>query len=149
MAFCYFSLWAPGRMAKLQSDISVMISPDHYRRFVVPFIRAAVPAAGLARCITSTECQPFVTSTPCWRSRNSTRSSGRRASGNRRVATRAGTTSIAGSGPQASRSCPAWVEVDELAPLLDAVGPDGVNVLMHFTVPGDIDEALKVAERYR
>ena len=39
MAFCYFSLWAPGRMAKLQSDISGMISPRHFRRFVLPFIR--------------------------------------------------------------------------------------------------------------
>ena len=39
MAFCYFSLWAPGRMAKLQSDISGMISPKNFRRFVLPFIR--------------------------------------------------------------------------------------------------------------
>ncbi len=27
-----------------------------------------------------------------------------------------------------------WVELDELAPLLDAVGPAGLNVLMHFTL---------------
>ena len=39
MAFCYFSAWAPGKMAKLQSDISTMISVDDYRRFVQPFIR--------------------------------------------------------------------------------------------------------------
>lgn len=39
MAFCYFSSWAPGKMSKLQSDISTMISQDDYRRFVQPFIR--------------------------------------------------------------------------------------------------------------
>ena len=39
MAFCYFSSWAPGKMTKLQSDISTMISEDDYRRFVQPFIR--------------------------------------------------------------------------------------------------------------
>ena len=33
MAFCYFSSWAPGKMSKLQSDISTMISEDDYRRF--------------------------------------------------------------------------------------------------------------------
>ena len=30
MAFCYFSSWAPGKMSKLQSDISTMISPVSY-----------------------------------------------------------------------------------------------------------------------
>ena len=39
MAFCYFSSWAPGKMTKLQSDISTMISVEDYRRFVQPFIR--------------------------------------------------------------------------------------------------------------
>ena len=39
MACCYFSAWAPGRMTKLQSDISTMISEADYRRFVQPFFR--------------------------------------------------------------------------------------------------------------
>ena len=39
MAFCYFSIWGPGRVAKLQSDISIMISPRNFRRFVQPYIR--------------------------------------------------------------------------------------------------------------
>lgn len=36
MAFCYFSSWAPGKMSKLQSDISTMISEDDYRRLYNP-----------------------------------------------------------------------------------------------------------------
>ncbi len=142
MAFCYFSLWAPGRMAKLQSDISVMISPDHFRTFVVPFIRGAVPVA-----------RPLDVPPR----RRAGHPSPRRSAGDRRArrgpvdarrraaaGRRPGlvSTSIAGSGQQASRSCPAGWKLDELAPLLDAVGPDGVNVLMHVTVPRDIDAAL-------
>lgn len=37
--FCYFLHEAPGKMSKLQSDISTMISEDDYHRFVQPFIR--------------------------------------------------------------------------------------------------------------
>ncbi len=148
MAFCYFSLWAPGRMAKLQSDISVMISPDHYRRFVVPFIREqcqrldhsmyhldGVPALRHLDALLEIEELDAVQWTP---------GVGQPQGGDpswydlyRRI--RAAGKSV----------MPSWVEVDELAPLLDAVGPGGVNVLMHVTVPRDIDEALEIAERYR
>ena len=38
MAFCYFSLWAPDKVTKLQCDISTMISTEDYRRFVQPYI---------------------------------------------------------------------------------------------------------------
>ena len=44
---------------------------------------------------------------------------------------------------------PAWVEIDELQPLLDAVGLNGLNILMHFTSERDIDRALAIAEQYR
>ena len=44
---------------------------------------------------------------------------------------------------------PSWVEVNELKPLLDAVGPEGVHVLMHFETERDIDRALEIAEAYR
>ena len=39
MAFCYFSAWAPGKMTKLQCDISTMINEEDYRRFAQPFLR--------------------------------------------------------------------------------------------------------------
>jgi hypothetical protein len=42
-----------------------------------------------------------------------------------------------------------WVQTDELAPLLDAVGPEGMHVLMDFKSPADIDAAMEIAERYR
>jgi len=44
---------------------------------------------------------------------------------------------------------PCWVEINELKPLLDNVGADGLNVLMHFKTEKDIEAALKIADEYR
>ena len=38
MAFCYFSLWAPGKVSKLQVDLSIMISEEDFRHFCLPFL---------------------------------------------------------------------------------------------------------------
>ena len=35
-AYTVFRVWGPGRTAKVQCDFSAMISPDHFRRFVMP-----------------------------------------------------------------------------------------------------------------
>ena len=69
MAFCYFSSWAPGKMSKLQSDISTMISVDDYRRFVSRL------SANNARRLTihsiiSTALGQCITWMRCWKSRN-------------------------------------------------------------------------------
>ena len=148
MAFCYFSIWGPGKVAKLQSDISLMISPDSFRRFVQPYIREQcrfldyslyhLDGVGAIRhldALLEIEELDAIQWTPgygqpqggdsCWYELY------------QRI--RAGGKSV----------MPAWVEVDELAPLLDAVGPEGVNVLMHFETERDIDAALAIAERYR
>ncbi len=39
MAFCYFSIWGPGKVTKIQCDISTMISEDDFRTFALPFLR--------------------------------------------------------------------------------------------------------------
>jgi len=36
--FSAFSIWGPGRTAKVQCDVSVMISPDMFAEFAVPFL---------------------------------------------------------------------------------------------------------------
>ena len=148
MAFCYFSIWGPGRVAKLQSDISIMMSPASFRQFVQPYIRQQcqwldhslyhLDGVGAIRHLDALleieeldaiQWTPGVGQPqggdPCWYDLY------------KRIL--AGGKSI----------MPAWVEVDELQPLLDAVGPDGVNILMHFTSERDIDRALAIAERYR
>ena len=148
MAFCYFSIWGPGRVAKLQSDISIMMSPKSFRRFVQPFIREQcqwldyslyhLDGVGAIRHLDALleideldaiQWTPGVGQPqggdPCWYDLY------------RRI--RANGKSI----------MPCWVEVEELQPLFDAVGPEGMNVLMHFESEDDIERALKVAEQYR
>ena len=148
MAFCYFSLWAPGRMAKLQSDISIMISPAHFRRFVVPFVGEQarrldhslyhLDGVGAIRhldAILEIEALDAVQWTP---------GAGQPQGGDpawfdlyRRIRS-------AGKSIMAT-----WVEVDELAPLLDAVGPAGTSVLVHARSERDIEAAIRIADRYR
>jgi hypothetical protein len=148
MAFCYFSLWAPGRMAKLQCDASVMIGPEHFRRFVVPFIEEqcswldysiyhldGVEALRHLEALLAIEELDAVQWTP---------GVGRPQGGDPSWHGLYRQIRAAGKSVMAS-----WVQLDELAPLLDAVGPGGIHVLMDFESPRDIDEALVVAERYR
>lgn len=148
MAFCYFSIWAPGRMAKLQSDISAMISPKTFRRFVMPFIREQCQkldyslyhldgVAALRHLDALLEIEELNAiqwtpgagqpqgGDPCWYELY------------KRI--RAGGKSV----------MPSLVELNELQPLLEAVGPAGVNVLVNFKSEREIDAAVEIAARYR
>jgi hypothetical protein len=148
MAFCYFSLWAPGRMAKLQSDISGMISPRAFSRFVIPYIQEqcqkldysmfhldGVDAIRHLDSLLEIEELNAIQWTP---------GVGQPQGGDpgwydlyKRI--RAAGKAI----------MPCQVELDELQPLLDEVGPSGVNVLMNFKSENDIDVALEIASHYR
>jgi hypothetical protein len=148
MAFCYFSIWGPGKVSKLQCDVSVMISERDFRRFALPFLRAqcrridytlyhldGVDALRHLDAVLEIEELNAVQWTPgvgqpqggdpCWYDLY------------RRIR-RAGKSVM-----------PCWVELDELKPLLDQVGPRGLNILMHFRSERDIDNAWKIAEEYR
>jgi hypothetical protein len=148
MAFCYFSLWAPGRMAKLQSDISAMISPRNFRRFVQPYIREqcqkldyslyhldGVDALRHLDALLEIKELNAIQWTP-------------------------GTGQPQGGDPswfalyQRIRAAgkavmPSLVKLNELQPLLDVVGPQGVHLLVTFQNEGEIETALKLTERYR
>lgn len=148
MAFCYFSLWGPGKVSKLQSDISTMIAEEDFRRFVLPFTREqcqkidytlyhldGVDAIRHLDAILEIKELNAVQWTPgygqpqggdpCWFDLY------------KRILT-AGKSIM-----------PCWVEVAELQPLLDHVGCDGMNILMHFKSERDIDDALTIIEKYR
>jgi hypothetical protein len=43
---------------------------------------------------------------------------------------------------------PCWVTIEQLKPLLDAIGPEGVHLLMDFKSEKDVDEAMKIREQY-
>jgi hypothetical protein len=148
MAFCYFSLWAPGRVTKLQCDVSGMISEDHFRQFALPYLREqcrkidhtlyhldGVDAIRHLDMILDIEELNAVQWTP---GEGEPQGGDPSWSGLYRK--------IKGKGKSVM---PCWVEVEELEPILDQLGPEGLNILMHFTSEHDIDRALKIAEKYR
>ena len=148
MAFCYFSIWGPGKVAKLQSDISIMISPKDFRRFVAPYIRQqcqfldysmyhldGVGAMRHVDALLEIEELDAIQWTP-------------------------GVDQVQGGDPKwydlykrilagGKSVMPSLVEVDELEPLLDAIGPAGVNVLVNFKTEQDVETAVQIASKFR
>ena len=148
MAFCYFSSWAPGKMSKLQSDISTMLSEEDYRKFVQPFIREQcqkidytlyhldgvgamrhVPALLEIEELNAIQWTPGVGEpqggSPKWYDLYNTIL----------------------KGGKSILAC--WVTLDELKPLLDNVGTDGVHIEMDFHNEDEVEQALKIVEEYR
>ena len=147
MAFCYFSSWAPGKMSKLQSDISTMISQDDYRRFVQPFIREqcqkidytlyhldGVGAMHHLPALLEIEELNAIQWTP-------------------------GVGEPQGGSPKwydlykkilaCGKSVMAcWVTLDELKPLLDHIGADGVHLEMDFHNEKEVEQAMRIVEEY-
>ncbi len=148
MAFCYFSSWAPGKMSKLQSDISTMISIDDYRRFVQPFIREqcqkidytlyhldGVGAMHHLDALLEIKELNAIQWTP---------GVGEPQGGSSKwydlyKKILAGGKSI--------MAC--WVTLDELKPLLDNIGGDGVHLEMDFHNEREVEQALRIVEEYQ
>ena len=148
MAFCYFSSWAPGKMSKLQSDISTMISVDDYRRFVQPFIREqcqkidytlyhldGVGAMHHLDALLEIKELNAIQWTP-------------------------GVGEPQGGSPKwydlykkilahgkSIMAC--WVTLDELRPLLDNIGGDGVHLEMDFHNEQEVEQAMRIIEEYQ
>lgn len=148
MAFCYFSSWAPGRMSKLQIDISTMISVEDYRRFVQPFIREQcrridytlyhldgvgalhhLPALLEVEELNAIQWTPGVGEpqggSPKWYDLY------------RRIL----------DGGKSIMAC--WVTIDELKPLLDNIGGNGVHLEMDFHNEAEVEQAMRIVEEYR
>lgn len=147
MAFCYFSSWAPGKMSKLQSDISTMISQDDYRRFVQPFIREQcqkidytlyhldgvgamhhLPALLEIEELNAIQWTPGVGEpqggSPKWYDLY------------KKIL----------AGGKSVMAC--WVTLDELKPLLDHIGVDGVHLEMDFHNEKEVEQAMRIIEEY-
>ena len=147
MAFCYFSSWAPGKMSKLQSDISTMISEDDYRRFVQPFIREQcrkidytlyhldgvgamhhLPALLEIKELNAIQWTPGVGQpqggSPKWYDLY------------RKIL----------EGGKSIMAC--WVTLDELRPLLDNIGGDGVHLEMDFHNEREVEQAMNIIDDF-
>ena len=147
MAFCYFSSWAPGKMSKLQSDISTMISVDDYHRFVQPFIREQcqkidytlyhldgvgamhhLDALLEIKELNAIQWTPGVGEpqggSPKWYDLY------------KKIL----------AGGKSIMAC--WVTLDELRPLLDNIGGDGVHLEMDFHNEREVEQALLIVDEY-
>ena len=147
MAFCYFSSWPPGKMRKLQSDISTMISQDDYRRFVQPFIREQcqkidytlyhldgvgamhhLPALLEIEELNAIQWTPGVGEpqggSPKWYDLY------------KKIL----------AGGKSVMAC--WVTLDELKPLLDHIGVDGIHLEMDFHNEKEVEQAMRIVEEY-
>ena len=148
MAFCYFSSWAPGKMTKLQCDISTMISEDDYLRFVQPYLRQqcqripytlyhldGVGAMHHLPAILDIEELKAIQWTP-------------------------GVGEPQGGDPKwyglyrdilshgkSIMAC--WVTLEQLRPLLDNIGGDGVHLEMDFKNEAEVEKALRIVEEYQ
>ena len=148
MAFCYFSSWAPGKMTKLQSDISTMISVEDYRRFVQPFIREQcqkidytlyhldgvgamhhLPALLEIEELNAIQWTPGVGEpqggSPKWYDLY------------KKIL----------AGGKSIMAC--WVTLDELRPLLDNIGGNGVHIEMDFHNEDEVEKAMRIVEEYQ
>jgi corrinoid protein of di/trimethylamine methyltransferase len=148
MAFCYFSSWAPGKMSKLQSDISTMISVDDYRRFVQPFIREQcqkidytlyhldgvgamhhLDALLEIKELNAIQWTPGVGEpqggSPKWYDLY------------KKIL----------AGGKSIMAC--WVTLDELRPLLDNIGGDGVHIEMDFHNEQEVEQAMKIVDDFQ
>ena len=148
MAFCYFSAWAPGKMSKLQSDISTMISVEDYRRFVQPFIREqcqridytlyhldGVGAMHHLPALLEIEELNAIQWTP---------GVGEPQGGSAKWYDLYRRILDAGKSVMAC-----WVTLDELRPLLDNIGGEGVHLEMDFHNEREVEQAMRIVEEYQ
>ncbi len=148
MAFCYFSIWAPGKLTKLQSDISTMLSIEDYRRFVQPFIREQaqkidytlyhLDGVGAMRHL------PALLEIEELNAIQWTPGVGQPQGGDpkwydlyRQIL----------AGGKSIMAC--WVTVDQLRPLLDNIGGDGIHLEMDFHNEDEVEQALRIIEEYQ
>ena len=146
MAFCYFSAWAPGKRTKLQCDISTMINEEDYRRFAQPFLREQcqkidytlyhldgvgaqhhLPALLEIKELNAIQWTPGVGEpqggSPKWYDLY------------RRIL----------NGGKSIMAC--WVTLDELRPLLENIGTDGVHLEMDFHNEDEVEQAMEIVEQ--
>ena len=147
-AFCAFRIWGPGKTAKVQCDFSCMISPRMFREFVVPPLAAqcdwldysvyhldGTTALQQLEPLLEIESLDAIEWTP---------QAGRPGGGSpewydlyRRI--KAGGKSVEAIG----------VAPEEVVPLLDAVGPEGMLILTHAPTLDAAERLLAAVEPYR
>ena len=143
--FGAFYVWGPGKTAKLQCDASAMFSPDMYKQFVVPALTAQCEwldnsiyhlDGTQAMCHLDTLLSIKPLDAIEW-----TPQAGIEPGGNKRWHDLYKRILAAGKSVQVVN-----VELDDIKPLIDAIGTKGVYMLIQFKDQKEADRALKIVE---
>jgi hypothetical protein len=145
--FGAFYIWGPGKVAKVQCDTSAMFSPEMYQRFVVPALTEQCQwldhslyhldgTQAMVHLDTLLAIEPLdaIEWTP---------QAGIETGGNKRWYDLYRRILSAGKSVQVVN-----VEPDEVLPLLDAIGPKGVYILIQFKNEHEAERVLKSVEAY-
>lgn len=148
MAFCYFSLWAPGKMTKLQSDISTMISTADYRRFVQPYLREQCQRIPYTLYhldgVGALHHLPAILEIDELKAIQWTPGVGEPQGGDKKWYSLYRQILDAGK----SVMC-CWVTLEQLRPLLDNIGWEGVHLEMDFHNESEVEQAMRIVEEYQ
>jgi hypothetical protein len=145
--FGAFYIWGPGKVAKAQCDSSAMFSPRMYKRFVVPALTAqcqwldhslyhldGTQAMVHLDALLAIEPLDAIEWTP---------QAGIETGGHKRWHELYRRILAAGKSVQVVN-----VELDEVMPLLDAIGTKGVYMLIQFKDEHEVEEVLKRVGNY-
>jgi hypothetical protein len=144
--FDAFRLWAPGKVAKVQCDASAMFSPDMFSRFVLPALTQQCEWLDYSmfhldghQCIQHLDLLLSIDALDAieWTPDPQVPSGGN-----------AEWYPMYKRILQAGKSVQAiGVKADEVAPLLDAVGPQGMYILTEKLAPAEVEKISEVASR--
>lgn len=146
--FGAFAVWGPGKVAKVQCDACAMFSPEMFRRFVVPALTAQCEWLDYSmyhldgtQCIDKLDALLEIEALDAveW-----TPQAGIEGGGHPRWFDLYRRIRAAGKSVQA-----VGVTRDELKPLLDAIGPKGLYVMMWPQTLAEAEQALNIAAEYR
>jgi len=145
--FGAFYIWGPGKVAKVQCDASAMFSPRMYKRFVVPTLTAHCEwldhslyhldgTQAMVHLDTLLQIEPLdaIEWTP---------QAGIETGGHKRWHEMYRRILAAGKSVQVVN-----VELNEVVPLLDTIGPKGVYMLIQFKDEAEAEQVSKLVAPY-
>jgi len=147
-AFCIFMIWGAGRTAKVQCDLSCMISPAMFGEFVSPYL--AAQCRRLDYCLyhldgtTALQHLDALLAMDFIKAVQWTPQAGQPGAGSSRWYDLYRRIKSAGKAVQAT-----LVKPDEVAPLIEAVGPEGLFVMSRADSPQQGEKLLEATEQYR
>ena len=148
-----FNIWGPGKTAKVQCDLCCMLSPAMFRRFVAPALSAQCAWLDYSLFhLDGEDCFQHLDALLAIDSLNAIEWTPRMLC--------AGTAAEAGGSPKwydlyrrikaggkGVQAICVWPE--QVVPLLDAVGPDGMHVNVHAPDEAAAEQLLKDVEQFR